>query len=634
MRVCNHQQDRVHLQTMNDKISREAALERQLLRLERRSTALKQLSGRYAWLRLGIIIAGAVAGFFAMSAQNWLVFWIIAAITLVIFNIAAYFHRQVKRSIHQHNLWAQIKAAHIARMRLDWEYIPPNHPAAPPADHPFAVDLDLSGEHSIHRLLDTTVSQEGSARLLNWLLAQRPDAAVIARRQAQVRELISRTIFRDKLAMYGALAAGNRRERGQKWAAGALLRWLQDAPTAPPSNTPLLILVALSVLNITLAFLNALNILPALWQLTWIIYAIIFAIQWRTAGTTFEEGMALRDRIARLREVFAYLESYKHRADSQLVELCTPFQNAEHRPSAELRRLGTIIAAASIKGNLILWFVVNALIPWDIYFAGRLARAKITLAKHMPRWLEAWFDLEALCALASFAYLNPACTFPTIAKDDAVFTAREIGHPLIPDDERVSNDYAIDAIGRVTIITGSNMSGKSTFLRTLGVNLVLAYAGAPVLAAEMHTRLFRPFTCIRVSDSVTDGFSYFYAEVRRLKALLDALHADDPLPLFFLIDEIFRGTNNRERLIGSRAYIRALAGHHGVGLISTHDLELVKLADEIPQIRNQHFREEVHEGQMIFDYILHSGPSPTTNALRIMALAGLPVEDEETTQIS
>lgn len=177
----------------------------------------------------------------------------------------------------------------------------------------------------------------------------------------------------------------------------------------------------------------------------------------------------------------------------------------------------------------------------------------------------------------------------------------------------------------MVLITGSNMAGKSTFLKSLGVNLVLAYAGGPVAAAGLRLGLFRLYSCIKVSDSVTDGFSYFYAEVRRLKALLDALGRDHPYPLFFLIDEIFKGTNNRERFLGSRAYIKTLAGKDRAGVITTHDLDLTRLEEEITLFRNYHFREEVHEGRMVFDYALRPGPCPTTNALVIMEMEGLPV---------
>jgi DNA mismatch repair ATPase MutS len=170
------------------------------------------------------------------------------------------------------------------------------------------------------------------------------------------------------------------------------------------------------------------------------------------------------------------------------------------------------------------------------------------------------------------------------------------------------------------------MAGKSSFLRTMGINLRLAYVGGPVVAESLQTSLFRLYTSIQIQDSLADGFSFFYAEVRRLQALLAALREEGERPLFFLIDEIFRGTNNRERLIGSRAYIRALAGSNGVGLIATHDLELVQLADDLPGIQNYHFRDAVENGRMIFDYKLHLGPCPTTNALKIMQLAGLPIE--------
>jgi DNA mismatch repair ATPase MutS len=205
--------------------------------------------------------------------------------------------------------------------------------------------------------------------------------------------------------------------------------------------------------------------------------------------------------------------------------------------------------------------------------------------------------------------------------------AHQMGHPLLPADRKVCNDLQIEALGDLLIITGSNMAGKSTFIRTVGINLCLAYAGAPVDAAALQTVPFRLYTCIRISDSLGDGFSYFYAEVKRLKGLLDSLQPNPSgLPLLYLVDEIFRGTNNRERLIGSRAYVKALIGAAGVGLIATHDLDLAQLADNHPQARNLHFRDEVAGEKLTFDYRLRPGPSPTTNALKIMEMEGLPVD--------
>ena len=167
------------------------------------------------------------------------------------------------------------------------------------------------------------------------------------------------------------------------------------------------------------------------------------------------------------------------------------------------------------------------------------------------------------------------------------------------------------------------MSGKSTFLRTVGINLALANAGGPVNASSMEIAPLRMFTCIRVADSVNDGISYFYAEVKRLKRMLTELESESEYPMIYFVDEVFRGTNNRERLIGSRELLRQLCMLNGVGLISTHDLELTSLADEMEGVTNFHFRETIENGKMSFDYLLHPGPSPTTNALTIMELEGL-----------
>jgi DNA mismatch repair ATPase MutS len=291
-----------------------------------------------------------------------------------------------------------------------------------------------------------------------------------------------------------------------------------------------------------------------------------------------------------------------------------------------LKRLERLAAALGLRTNALLWFVVNALVPWDFYFTHRLNLLKVELAELLPKWLDAWYELEALNSLANFAYLNPAYVFPQVSDGSAILAARALGHPLLKPESRVCNDFRLDDQTEIAILTGSNMAGKSTFLRTVGVNLCLAYAGAPVNAERLQVSLFRVFTCIKVSDSVQDGLSYFYAEVKRLKALLSAAEQKDAPPLMFLIDEIFRGTNSRERLIGARAFIRALSQLPAVGLIATHDLELVKLPDEIAGVTNFHFREEVRDGKMVFDYQLRPGPCPTTNALHIMRLEGLPVD--------
>ncbi|MBV9711242.1 MAG: hypothetical protein JO011_10055, partial [Ktedonobacteraceae bacterium] len=390
---------------------------------------------------------------------------------------------------------------------------------------------------------------------------------------------------------------------------------------------------ALCLLTIALLLLNVFAGLPPLWMLSVLCTLALFFSTAHLRGDLFDDAFYLRDAFGTLSSVFEYLERYPYGQHRHLKKLCEPFFiDSGQRPSLLLRRTSRIASASTLKNNGILWLVINALLPWDAYCAYRLRQCKVQIATRLPAWLDVWFELEALCSLATFAYLNPEYVLPDVVSPDEqtdhdVFSGRGLGHPLIPMEKKVTNDFAISRLGEVIIITGSNMSGKSTFLRTLGVNLCLAYAGGPVDATMLRTSLFRLFTCIRVSDSVADGYSYFYAEVRRLKALLEELERSEQLPLFFLVDEIFKGTNNRERLIGSRSYVRTLVGRNCVGLISTHDLELVRLADMLPGVSNKHFREDVVDGTMIFDYVLRPGPSPTTNALKIMRMEGLPIEE-------
>jgi len=361
-----------------------------------------------------------------------------------------------------------------------------------------------------------------------------------------------------------------------------------------------------------------------------VIYLVLMLVKARSGDAAWEVASDLEGALRQLREVFRQLETFSYQRTPHLGTLCAPFLEPAHRPSRYLARLTRVMAAMGLRGNPMIRLALNIVCPWDVYFAFRLNRTRTGLAKHAPAWMDAWFELEALSSLANFSYLNPENTFPVVRLEGEqdlpyVFRAEGLGHPLLPDGERVCNDFAVAKLGQVALISGSNMAGKSVFLKTVGANLALAYAGGPVSARCLETLPFRIFTCMSISDSVTDGISYFYAEVKRLKTLLVELEKEQSLPLLFCIDEIFRGTNNRERLIGSRAYVRALAGKRGDGLIATHDLELTKLAGDVPGVENYHFRDDVVKGRMEFDYVLRRGPCPTTNALQIMQLEGLPV---------
>jgi len=601
-------------------------LKNQVTQLDKHLAHLNRQSDRYTNFRLISFILGALAsGAVLVFVGIWQ--WVAATpITMTPFVIAISRHRQVEAQMLRETIWLKLKQSQIARMTLTWDNIPASLSSHFQTQHPFASDLDLIGEKSLHQLIDTAVTLEGSQRLLDWLSETRVDFTCISQRQKRIQELVPLTSFRDELGINSTLIPS---EFGEKWSGNQMVEWLQDTTTA--SLQPVLkILIPLAMVNITLGVLYFLKILPPLWIGTVIIYGIISAIQIRKIGHIFQDAFLLRDGLYRLGRVFNFLETYDYGGRPHLEELCRPFIIDDERPSSQLSQVQRVVSAVSLQKNPFLWGLLNFILPWDIYFAHRMDICKQDLKTLLPNWLDVWFELEALSSFATYAYLNLEVTFPKLllpenTGENISFAAQNLGHPLIPADKRICNDFSTDKLGSIFIITGSNMAGKSTFLRTLGVNLAMAYAGGPVVASNLTTSLFRLFTAIRVTDSVIDGFSYFYAEVRRLKALLGELERESESPLFFLIDEIFRGTNNRERLIGSRAYTKALAGGNGIGVIATHDLELVHLAEEMTNVKNYHFRDDVQDGRMVFDYKLYPGPCPTTNALKIMQLAGLPV---------
>lgn len=596
-----------------------ASIQRQIGRLEGRIQSLSKTADRLSLVRLLVFLAGVIVSL-AVLYRSVPGFIIALILSFIAFGVSVGVHRRYQQSIQRHNLMLRLYRSNLARMNHDWEAIPiPKLPPFPVAEHPFALDLDIAGVRSVHHLLDTAASFEGSLRLRDWLLNAVPNAETIKVRQARVAELREHWLFRNRLTIDSALAFA------YALPDEAVLKWLdqKSIPTAPFALPLLLILAAV---NIALVFVaGAIEIPPALQAGVFVAYVLLYFTQTSAIGDIFGEAVTMSTALRGLESVFRRIE--RTPTTGAIGELCAPFHSAD-RPSRELRRLNRVLAAASVRGNPMLWLTLNAILPWDLLVARNLHRIKAELATMFPVWLNCWHELETLSSLANYAALNPQAVFPEIYTDPqrSVVQAEALGHPLIPDAVKVRNDFKLDHTGQLILITGSNMAGKSSFLRTVGVNSVLAFAGGVVDASSLQLRLCRVYTSMRVTDSVNDGISYFYAEVRRLRALLNDLETSTALPLLYLIDEIFRGTNNRERLIGSRSYLRALVGKNGFGIVSTHDLELVKLADELPAIANYHFREEVHDGQMTFDYKLRTGPCPTTNALQVMRLAGLPVE--------
>lgn len=579
---------------------------------------LRRRSMRYVRVRVALFLL-FVTGI-GLPVPTWINLAIIAGSAIAFFAVAA-IHRRVDNAITRHDRWKDIKRAQQARRQLDWDHLPEAVTSPVDDQHPFAGDLGLFGSASLHRLLDMSVSHRGSLRLAGWLTESDPVLADIDARQRRVRALVPLTHFREHLLLEYAMVSA------EKLDGDAFLAWLREAGLPRSIRWALPLSFILAGINLVLFFLWGFNVLGPWFLLGIFVYGTVYFRNSHVRGAFMEAAVRLDDELGRLKTVFRFLERYPHTGRDILGELTAPFRDPAERPSRHIRSILRDVVAAGVSMNPVLMVLLNLAFPWDFFFAMQLERKRVRIAELLPGWLDTLHELEALQSLANLAALFPGYTFPVVREEDAsdVFAAEALGHPLIPLDTRVTNDFRIGSEGALYLITGSNMSGKSTFLRTVGINLVLAYAGAPVAARAFSSRLFRLYTCIQISDSLREGVSYFYAEVRRLRRLLERLDAGEEHPLFFLIDEIFKGTNNIERHIGGESYLKALAGKHGTGIVSTHDIDLTTLAGTVPTMINLHFREHIRDGEMHFDYVLHDGPCPTTNALAIMKLEGLPV---------
>ncbi len=619
------------------KPNRERTFQHLIARGDRLLQQAQATSARFSRWRMIIFLTGAAACVIPYRMEWYHLGNAMLALFIAIFFVVARYHSKLESKMQRLRLWLGIKRKNLARLRLDWEGIPlrpDSETRLPTENHPYAADLDLVGRYSLLRLLDCTISTNGRERLETWLLSQTsdpPDPIRWGRRQGLVRELAGQSRFRDRLVLE-ALLVGDAEINGQR------IQAVLQTPAAASRLVPLLTLqAALAATTISLGAATVVAGLPGYWVLSFATYVAIFFLTIGRTAPAFSHALSLHDELDKVGAVFRFLERGTYGAAPLLGDLCRTLIGGTTRPSLYLARLARVCQALSIRANPLVHLTTNALIPWDLFFTYRLGQLQGQVQHEVPEWLDRLAELEAASALAGFAFLNPAYVWPTPVEAQAeggsgngrpaVVTARALGHPLIPARQRVTNDIELHGIGRVVVITGSNMSGKSTFLRTVGINVCLAQAGGPVCAAAFEWSWTRAYCCIRVDDSLEAGLSFFYAEVKRLKRLLDAAQARHQLPVLFLIDEIFKGTNNRERLIGSGAFIRALAGSNGLGFITTHDLELADLEKEIPGITNVHFRETVEANQLQFDYRLRQGPCPTTNALRIMALEGLPVPD-------
>ena len=494
---------------------------------------------------------------------------------------------------------------------------------------PYAEDLDLAGPASLQLLCDTTQTEQGEAalfRALSHAAQPEPDPAAARERQAAVRELVPLLPLRQALEVAGRRLIG---PDGYKPNPEAFLRWAEGPPRLPSLLPQLSWLARLPLLTAPLLLLGLL--LPGGARLVgWPLLALLIA-----------QGLILlvtSGAVTRLMTVVASGEvALSAYADMLQIVVDAPFSARDNLalqaqlrcegqgPAQWMRRIQGDYSYLELRRNPLIWFPLNLIFLWDLFFALRIERWQAQVGPRLRGWLQALAELEARSSLATLAFDHPDWSWPELVDEPATFAAQDLGHPLLPASSRVGNDVTLPGPGQAWLITGSNMSGKSTLLRSIGLAQVLAQAGGPVCARALRLSPLSLRTVMRVDDSLARGVSHFYAELQRLKETVDASRITPPL--CYLLDEILHGTNTRERELGARLVVRTLCQRGSTGVVSTHDLSLATLADETQgAVHNVHFTEIVEGERMRFDFKLRPGPVQTTNALRLMKQVGMDLE--------
>ena len=585
-------------------------------RLAERQTALAREDRQHRTLgnlRLWLFAAMALILWLALARHASSVFW--AIVPLAGFIVLVIRHQTVLRRMQ----CAQRAVDYYTRglARLDGHLLPPVESGErfANANHPYTADLDIFGAGSLFERLSTARTRAGEDTLARWLQAPAPADVVRARQQA-VEELRGKLDLREDLAVLGEdLRSGVHPEALRAWS-------LRPPVDFPAWSRPVARVLSIIALGLVIAFVGTLfvNIPVRLALIAVGLVEAAFFYRFRLAAQTIAEdaGEPGHD-LTLLSSVLRRIEDEQFDAPL-LREIRAALDSAGEPPSRRIARLATRIEMLDSRDNVFVR-VFGPVLLWTTQLAFSIEQWRAESGAAVPRWLSAVGDFEALSSLAGYAFEHPAYPFPEIVSGPPLYDGVGLAHPLLPA-AAVPNDVTLDAQStRLFLISGSNMSGKSTLLRTVGVNAVLAQAGSVVRAASLRLSALSVGASLRATDSLQGGTSRFYAEIQRLRHILEL-----PEPVLFLLDELLAGTNSHDRRIGAEGVIRGLLARASIGCVTTHDLALAGIADALaPAAANVHFEDYLEHGAIAFDYHMRPGVVTRSNALELMRAVGLPL---------
>ncbi|MGZ4822265.1 MAG: MutS-related protein [Terriglobales bacterium] len=576
-------------------------------RLDRRSALLGNI-------KLAAVIAFFVAGAFYVKQHSFSPYWLL--IPVISFAVLVVVHDRVIKAKQRAEKTGAYYRRGLARIEDRWSGAGDPGEEFRSPDHVYAEDLDLFGRGSLFELLCTARTPVGRQTLANWLLAAAPAEEVRARQQS-IDELRSRLDFREDLAITGGDLPSPRRP---EW----LVEW-GESPIALQGP-------ALRVLAALLALAAVATLVYGGLHRDWVPLLLVVAATSFIANRLRHRVHLVLDAFSAAADELALVSALMARIEREpfttawLRARAAGLASSSMTPSRSLARLRQLADLANGTHNLFVKLIdIPLLYSVQVAFAAESWRRKH--GRSVGQWLRAMGDVEALVSLSAYAFEHPSDPFPEFVPErvPGLFDAEQIGHPLLPAAGCVRNRVCLGNPTQLLLVSGSNMSGKSTLMRAIGVNAVLAQAGAPVRAARLTMSPVRLGTSIRVTDSLQAGRSGFYAEIVCLRQVMSLTEGGKPV--LFLLDELLHGTNSHDRKIGAEGILRALLERRAIGIATTHDLALTAIANTAPdgRVRNAHFEDHVEDGRMRFDYILRDGIVTKSNALELMRSIGLDV---------
>ncbi len=605
-------------------------------RFDREAAARTATVGVYGTWRL-VVFAAAVAGaWWQFASGHGAAAWVVLGASAVAFAVLVVRQRAARRRLRRAEFMADFNRAGIARVERRWTDLPPTPRFSAPGNHDYATDLDLYGEASVLRLVGTCGTAPGWRTLQAWLLG-RADPETVSLRQEAVREMAAAMDFRDRLTAEARLAqpspAGPEPSTPGAEASTAerFLRWAEADSWLPKHRwvrIGALVLAPVNLAAIALYLAGAVPTAALAWPL--LVSILVLTRQRKAIHRVFAEADAGESGIRQYGDLLGHLVDAPL-ASRQMTAIRQRIGTGPRAAPDEIARLRRLLDLADVRRSPLFHLPLAIVLHWDVHVLAALERWKARSGRRVRDWLEAIGEAEALAALAATAADHPDWTLPALDRGARTLRAGALGHPLLAPGVCVRNDVEIGPAGSFLLVTGSNMSGKSTLLRAAGLNAVLAQAGGPVCAGELRMPPMRVVTSMRVEDSVTGGVSFFMAGLHRLKEVVDAARSsaaspgtDNPRTLY-LLDEILRGTNSAERRIAARTVMRHLLETNAIGAVTTHDLSLADAEDLVARAVAMHFTESVGDGGdgLAFDYRLRAGIATSTNALKLLEMVGL-----------